>query len=48
MMIMSMEKLKIRNDYVYYCYNLWIMNLIYVVLEEGHGENIKCMKYIDF
>ena len=41
-------KTQIRNDYVYYCYNLWIMNLIYVVLEEGHGENNKCMKYIDF
>ena len=37
-MIMSMEKHKIRNDYVNYSYNLWIMNLIYVVLEEGHGE----------
>jgi hypothetical protein len=48
MMIKSMEKHKIINDYVYYCYNLWIMNLIYVVLEEVHGENIRCMKYIDF
>jgi hypothetical protein len=38
MMIMSMEKHKIRNDYVYYCYNLWIMNLFYVLLEESHGE----------
>jgi hypothetical protein len=48
MMIMSMEKHQIRNDCVYFCYNLCIVNLIYVVLEESHGENIKCMKYIDF
>ena len=39
MMIKSMEKQDlIRNDYMYFCYNLSILNLVYVVLEEGSGE----------
>jgi hypothetical protein len=48
MMIKSMEKHLRRNDYVYFCYNLSIINIIYVILEEGSGENIKCMKYVGF
>jgi hypothetical protein len=35
MMLMSMDKPQIKNNNVYFCYILCLMNLIYILLEDG-------------